>query len=319
MKACSIFTKLFDDEDEKIDDRNEIFSSAGALTQSVGKSTSKALHAKKSIFAKNFDIQALIDALTIETPVNTINASQLPFTSFREAVLEYFLNIAINHNVLAEISTEDQSINYQGSNPDEVTLVTSAAEIGIEFLGRSQKTVRIKVMGEIVEFEIIQKFDFTSARMRSSVIIRDPQGNLKLYMKGADTAVLRKLDEYSMNNLLKTNKDHLEDFAKRGLRTLCYSYRILDQKEYNNWEIEYNEMRYRAINDKSLQPAVEDIISKIESDQLLLGITGLEDKLQDNVTNDLQEFLEAGINFWMITGDKMDTAESIGHSCSTLR
>ena len=44
-------------------------------------------------------------------------------------------------------------------------------------------------------------------------------------------------------------------------------------------------------------------------------MTALEDKLQDDVEKDIKKFIDAGINFWMITGDKMDTAESIGYSC----
>jgi len=53
----------------------------------------------------------------------------------------------------------------------------------------------------------------------------------------------------------------------------------------------------------------------MEEDLILLGATALEDKLQDDVKIDLQEFIEGGISVFMITGDKLDTAESIGHSC----
>jgi P-type E1-E2 ATPase len=60
---------------------------------------------------------------------------------------------------------------------------------------------------------------------------------------------------------------------------------------------------------------LEKSISEMEEDLILLGVTALEDKLQDNVKADLKEFIEAGISVWMITGDKLDTAESIGHSC----
>ena len=66
---------------------------------------------------------------------------------------------------------------------------------------------------------------------------------------------------------------------------------------------------------KSQENVLEKHISKIEENLILLGATALEDKLQDNVKNDIQEFIEAGIGVWMITGDKLDTAESIGHSC----
>ena len=53
----------------------------------------------------------------------------------------------------------------------------------------------------------------------------------------------------------------------------------------------------------------------MESNLFLLGVSALEDKLQDEVNKDIKRFIESGINFWMITGDKMYTAESIGYSC----
>ena len=40
-----------------------------------------------------------------------------------------------------------------------------------------------------------------------------------------------------------------------------------------------------------------------------------QDKLQDDVKMVLNNFLEADINVWMLTGDQLDTAESIGYSC----
>ena len=48
---------------------------------------------------------------------------------------------------------------------------------------------------------------------------------------------------------------------------------------------------------------------------ILLGATGIQDELQDNVYETLQDFSEAGIKLWVLTGDKKDTAKSIGFSC----
>lgn len=45
-----------------------------------------------------------------------------------------------------------------------------------------------------------------------------------------------------------------------------------------------------------------------------LGITGVEDKLQENVINVLESFRNAGIKVWMITGDKIETAICIAIS-----
>lgn len=37
----------------------------------------------------------------------------------------------------------------------------------------------------------------------------------------------------------------------------------------------------------------------------LLGITGVEDKLQEDIQECLSKLKNAGINVWMITGDKV--------------
>ena len=43
----------------------------------------------------------------------------------------------------------------------------------------------------------------------------------------------------------------------------------------------------------------------------LLGCSGIEDKLQENVKEVIQDILAAGIKVWMLTGDKLETAENI--------
>ena len=169
---------------------------------------------------------------------------------------------------------------------------------------------------EIKNYKIIQKFDFTSARQRSSIIVQDLQTNqIKMYIKGSDTKIFANLDTWSQKNILPTTKEHVDGFARTGLRTLCYSMKFIDEDDYKEWEARYEDIKYRCINDKSLNSQLEATISEMEGNAMLLGVSALEDKLQDEVKSDLQHFIEAGINVWMITGDKMDTAESIGHSC----
>ena len=43
----------------------------------------------------------------------------------------------------------------------------------------------------------------------------------------------------------------------------------------------------------------------------LLGITGVEDKLQEDIQLCISQLRNAGINVWMITGDKVETAVCI--------
>lgn len=49
-----------------------------------------------------------------------------------------------------------------------------------------------------------------------------------------------------------------------------------------------------------------------------LGATGIEDRLQDGVPDTIAAFREAGIQIWVLTGDKQETAVNIAYSCKLL-
>ena len=59
-------------------------------------------------------------------------------------------------------------------------------------------------------------------------------------------------------------------------------------------------------------------IKKVESNLLLLGVTGVDDLLQENVKSCISDFRDANIKVWMLTGDKGLTAKQIGKSCGII-
>ena len=54
-----------------------------------------------------------------------------------------------------------------------------------------------------------------------------------------------------------------------------------------------------------------DVLESIERDMEFLAVTGVEDKLQENVMQTIERFRAAGIQVWMLTGDKVETARCI--------
>ena len=48
---------------------------------------------------------------------------------------------------------------------------------------------------------------------------------------------------------------------------------------------------------------------------MILGVTGIEDKLQDGVPECIAALREGGIKVWVLTGDKIETAVNIAYSC----
>jgi len=66
------------------------------------------------------------------------------------------------------------------------------------------------------------------------------------------------------------------------------------------------------------QEMLEELGEEMERDLVLLGGTGIEDRLQDGVPETIRLLKRAGIKVWMLTGDKMETAISIGVSTGLL-
>jgi P-type E1-E2 ATPase len=63
----------------------------------------------------------------------------------------------------------------------------------------------------------------------------------------------------------------------------------------------------RSLSPDDANPEIE--ADRIEQKYQVLGITGVEDLLQDNVKECIEDFMEADIKVWMLTGDKGATAK----------
>ena len=61
-----------------------------------------------------------------------------------------------------------------------------------------------------------------------------------------------------------------------------------------------------------------DTFGDLERDLELVGVTAIEDKLQDGVPAAVATLKAAGVNVWMITGDKQETAVNVGVACALL-
>lgn len=48
------------------------------------------------------------------------------------------------------------------------------------------------------------------------------------------------------------------------------------------------------------------------------GATGIEDRLQDGVPETIAALRKAGLQIWVLTGDKQETAVNIAYACKLL-
>lgn len=231
-------------------------------------------------------------------------------------VHEFFKLLALCHTVMSEI--KQGKLEYQAQSPDEAALSSAARNFGFVFKNRTSNTIEIEVLGQLEVYELLAILDFNNVRKRMSVIVRDPEGKIKLYCKGADSVIFEHLntsDHNHSNKIRDITTDHLEHFAGVGLRTLCLAKKDLDEETYAKWQQEFHHA-CTAIEDR--EEKVDQCYEAIECNLELLGATAIEDKLQDNVPQTIANLLSANLKLWVLTGDKQETAINIGYSCELL-
>ena len=151
-------------------------------------------------------------------------------------VHEFFLSLALNHEVLPEV--HDGQMYLSASNPDEAALVYAAQHFGRGFHERHMQEVGVKVDGQDNRFTILHNLEFASARARSSVIVRQPDGTIMLFTKGADNKIKARLSPDARVNppeVLLATMRHLSEFVDDGLRTLLCGQRVIPEAEYAAW------------------------------------------------------------------------------------
>ena len=233
----------------------------------------------------------------------------------------FLLCLALCHSVITDQKVLPK-ISYKSSSPDETAMVNCARYFGIIFQGRDvydnifileKNNHNINENYEKKTFKLLNCLDYSSERKRMAVIVRTPENKIYLFAKGADSAIGERVTQNK--DLIDITGDHLITFAKHGLRTLMVAYRELSEEEYNNFD---NAFKLAMNNPEEKDELLKDAYALVEKDYYLLGATAIEDKLQDNISDVLFSFIEAGIKIWVLTGDKMDTAKSIAYSCQLL-
>eukprot|EP00123_Amoebidium_parasiticum_P018387 comp24187_c0_seq2/m.44324 comp24187_c0_seq2/g.44324 ORF comp24187_c0_seq2/g.44324 comp24187_c0_seq2/m.44324 type:complete len:1154 (-) comp24187_c0_seq2:702-4163(-) len=220
--------------------------------------------------------------------------------------------LALCHTVQAEV-TEDGRLKYNAQSPDEAALVSAAKNFGYVFKTRNLETLTIEVNGKEETYRFLHVLEFNSDRKRMSIILRCPDGKVRLYCKGADNMIMaRVIKDDALENT--TNK-HLEEYASDGLRTLCLAMRDIDEATYMEWSKKFAAAQL-SMDDR--QTKIDAVSEEIEKNMTLLGSTAIEDRLQAGVPECIANLRKADIKIWVLTGDKQETAINIGFSCQLL-
>ena len=225
---------------------------------------------------------------------------------------------------------------FQSMSPDEMALCETCHRHGLTMTERRGNTITVNYLPpdgngataarsptnspdrQEYVFTVMASLDFTSTRARMSVVIKMPDGGYRLFTKGADSAVYKRLEDDTSDeeSMQKRTAKHVETFAGSGSRTLCYAYRNLSPSEFQGWEKTYQQA-VNALEDR--ESLVELAFEEIEHSMQLLGCTGVEDQLQEWVPETIDYMIKAGLKVIVLTGDKKETAVTISKQSNLVQ
>ncbi|RFU81591.1 p-type atpase [Trichoderma arundinaceum] len=237
-------------------------------------------------------------------------------------VRDVVLALALCHNVTPTSEIEDgkEVTSYQASSPDEIAIVRWTESVGLKLSYRDRKGMVLESTETgrpVVRVRILDVFPFTSEGKRMGIVVQflesmhvtNPglgSGEIWFYQKGADTV---------MSSIVAANDwldEETANMAREGLRTLVVGRKKLSHQQYQEFASQYHEA---SLSITARDAGMQRVVSRyLESDLELLGVTGVEDKLQKDVKPSLELLRNAGIKIWMLTGDKVETARCVAIS-----
>ncbi|KAL7823882.1 hypothetical protein V8C26DRAFT_418132 [Trichoderma gracile] len=237
-------------------------------------------------------------------------------------VRDVVLALALCHNVTPTSEVEDgkEVTSYQASSPDEIAIVRWTESVGLKLSYRDRKGMVLESTETgrpVVRVRILDVFPFTSEGKRMGIVVQFldsmhvthpglSNGEIWFYQKGADTV---------MSSIVAANDwldEETANMAREGLRTLVVGRKKLSHQQYQEFASQYHEA---SLSITGRDAGMQRVVSRyLESDLELLGVTGVEDKLQKDVKPSLELLRNAGIKIWMLTGDKVETARCVAIS-----
>ncbi|SOV20934.1 P-type ATPase, putative [Plasmodium sp. DRC-Itaito] len=221
-------------------------------------------------------------------------------------------SIKINENINKGNTKDDYMNNFHMSIPIKNIFGSNKIQYKEEI--KSEEKI-IKKVVPILSFEILDVFAFDNVRKRMSLIVKNEKKEIFMLVKGADTSVL-KLASKNQENIVDHVEHQLHAFATSGLRTLVLGYKHLTENEFTDMYRNHIDARKKSETDK--EEYLQEFYEEAENNLIIIGCTGIDDKLQDDVPQVIQDLRDAGMTICVLTGDKLETAINIGHSINIL-
>ncbi|KAK7421505.1 plasma membrane calcium [Neonectria magnoliae] len=242
------------------------------------------------------------------TPIDTsgdISASE--FASMLSAPVKELLLKSISINSTAFEGEVEGEKTFIGSKTETALLIFARTHLGMGPVSEERENAKP-----------LQLIPFDSGRKCMGIVVAQPNGGARLYIKGASEIILGQCTQIirdpatdgtatpmSQDNIDTINQ-LIESYAKRSLRTIGICY-----KDFECWPPK----AVSFVEGGNNEVVFEDLFYNMS----FLSMVGIQDPLRDGVQEAVRLCQKAGVVVRMVTGDNKITAESIARECGILQ
>ncbi|CAG9320536.1 unnamed protein product [Blepharisma stoltei] len=191
---------------------------------------------------------------------------------------------------------------------EDKAMVDTSSSLGLDVVTATKEKATLTLFNQEIILDILTLKGYSENIQKSRIIVKDNfKGEIILYVKGTKAEMLRSF------NVSKKFRHYIElngyETQLSGKKTVFLGYRILNESELEDFVYEYNIAKISPVNSDG---KIEDIFFKLESGLNFLGILGLEDKVLEDTKETVWALKNAGIKFWMVSGDSEDNSLCAG-------
>lgn len=229
-----------------------------------------------------------------------------PDSVSRHVPLSQLSSITPTLRSLIRDSIAINSTAFEGEGDGKSTFIGTKTETALLDFARTHLAMGPLAI-ERANHPTIQLFPFNSRQKCMGTVIRLPNDNYRLFIKGAPEVVLAKCsttitDPTTVSSLVPLSAPSKGDisstisrYASLSLRTLALAYR-----DFDAWP--------------SPQPSLDTVFDAMT----WLGVMAIQDPVRDGVPAAVRTCHHASVSVKMVTGDNIETAKAIARECGIL-
>ncbi|CAG9320535.1 unnamed protein product [Blepharisma stoltei] len=187
---------------------------------------------------------------------------------------------------------------------EDHAMAGASNELGVEVISRSNKKIKLDYWGTEVDLDIISSKGYSNKLQKSRIMVKDSfKGQNILYVKGRKAEMLRSFTasqsfrHYMENNGYETQMS--------GKKLIFVGYCTFTDVEIEEFKYSYKIAKASPVNSEG---KIEDLFTNLELKLNFLGIIGLEDEVHEDTKEAVSLLSEAGIKFWMVSGDSEENS-----------